>query len=440
MVPSRAIPAAGSPREVPVSGDLLPHQEEGARWLAERERGYLADEPGLGKTRTIIKALQFRRIEAPLVVCPAAVRTHWAREFAAMRFAGEPRIRSYEEIVNAAYRTRLDISGADALVVDEAHYCKNVTAQRTRAIFGRDGLARGPLPVYCASGTPVPRNPGELAPVLLGAFPHIAARFRLAKVRDVFERYCVVRRYCVRGVWREKVVGVQNAEEFRELCDAMMLRRRPALDRLWWQMVRLDGPSEGRVSATEAPLVVSALNHDDLASIASDPSVSRMRRRLGEAKAPLLAKLLIDQIEDTDEQVVVLFQHRSVGKVLEAAFARLGVTYVDGDTSPSQREGCVAAFRDGTARVFLGQQQACGTGLDGLQVARRVVLVEPSWAAYENVQAAKRIDRMGQQSPHVVAQMVCLANTLDEAIVGQNRRETEMVSQVLPAGERVDAA
>ena len=61
---------------------LHPYQFEGAGFLAERSRGYLADEPGLGKTAQAICAADWLELQTGVVICPAFLRTNWTREFA----------------------------------------------------------------------------------------------------------------------------------------------------------------------------------------------------------------------------------------------------------------------------------------------------------------------------------------------------------------------
>jgi SNF2 family DNA or RNA helicase len=66
--------------------------------------GYLGDEPGVGKTRTLLEGLGRSDSIDALVVCPAIVRTHWAREAALYADYGPVlRIKSYDEITRGGY-------------------------------------------------------------------------------------------------------------------------------------------------------------------------------------------------------------------------------------------------------------------------------------------------------------------------------------------------
>lgn len=426
---------------------LYQHQEDGAAWLASRARGYLGDTPGLGKTRTLIAALEVHGVYRPLIVTPAIVRTHWRREFDEMGwFHREPKIKSYDEIVRGGTPMMVELlrsDDTDALILDEAHYLKHATSQRTRVLLGKDGYARRVKRVFLASGTPIPRNPAEIWTVLSSLFPEVALAHGLKTHADFIDRFCIMRGSMVRGAWREKVVGVKPdaLPELREILGAFMLRRTlddVGLDvpRIDWQLTRLDGAYD--FDESDELLRNEERLETQLADIAADPHVARMRRRLGELKAPLVVEMLKTQLDaDPSMRVAVFAHHRSVLENLREGLGAYGYSYIDGDTLAFVRPHEIERFQQGAARVFIGQNVACSTGMDGLQHAtNRAVLVEPDWMPDVNVQLGHRVARIGAgYEGRAVVQMIALAGTLDEAIVAQNVRETRMVEASLGAKE-----
>ena len=61
--------------------ELFEHQRTGVTFLLSRRRAILADQMGLGKSRTAIIALREAAPAGPfLIVCPAGVRLTWRRE------------------------------------------------------------------------------------------------------------------------------------------------------------------------------------------------------------------------------------------------------------------------------------------------------------------------------------------------------------------------
>ena len=426
---------------------LYEHQDSGASWLSVRSRGYLGDEPGLGKTRTIIEALNRAGVERPLIVAPAIVRSHWG-DTTASYGRGAPLIFSYDEIMRGGtgmMKRLLGLFGVGALVLDEAHYLKHATAQRTKILLGPDGYARRLPVVYLASGTPIPKHVGELWTVVASMFPEVAINHGIRTHAEWLEQFAIMRPMYVRGVRRDKVVGVKNETELNEILSAIMLRRTlddvgldvPMID---WQVLKLDGTEPfALVDDDNAALLEVSRYRGALEDIANEPHIARMRRRLGELKVDPVVQMLRSQLADSTEKVVVFAHHTDVLRALADGLRQFGAVRVDGGTSDAARHHALDKFQHyADCRVFIGQNQTTGTGFDGLQhAAHRAILVEPSWSNYENVQLAKRLARIGATERRVIVQMVSLAGTLDDAIVGQNLREAKMAAQVDAARERV---
>jgi SNF2 family DNA or RNA helicase len=407
---------------------LHPHQLHGAEWLAQRTRGYLADPPGLGKTRTILAALELAKTRANLIVCPAIVRPHWEREAAAMGF-------DRADVVSYEYATKhLDgLVGYDGLVLDEAHYARNGTAQRTKALFGPTGLARRAETVYLASGTPIVKSPDDLWVPFSVCFPEVLKPLGLTSRAAWREQFCVMEY----NRWSQAMAPlpgrVRNAAALRDILCRVMLRRDYAevalsLPALMWGVTTLKGED---VTAT-APESLKRYAEGGAPELDVEAEhLSVYRRQVGEAKAAAVAKLLIDEVESGQQEVVFAY-HRSVLGVLQQAFeaAKIDVSYVDGDTSPVYRQLAIDRFQRGETKIFLGQQTACETGIT-LTAARRVTLVEPSWTAVNNVQAARRVARIGSTESTCFARLIALADTLDEAVVGRHYREAQMFTEVM---------
>ena len=175
------------------SSKLRQHQIEGAQWLLAHPHGYLADAPRVGKTRTLLAAFQQSGSESGLIVVPAMVKSHWIKEARLMGIPDEHiDIVSYDKIVRDNY----DPTYSDILILDEAHFLKNVSSKRTKKIFGRGGLARIIPVVWPASGTPIPKNPSEIFSDALGALSGRAARGGVDDTSGV-HRSLLSRVFCV---------------------------------------------------------------------------------------------------------------------------------------------------------------------------------------------------------------------------------------------------
>lgn len=420
---------------------LYTHQSEGATWLASHPRAYLADDCGLGKTATLLAALQLRGVRHPFVVCPAKVRDHWENEFARWAPGLPHTVLSFDRIRSGGMELMAQMVrtvGVDALVVDEAHLTKNVLARRTKLLLGPDGYARRVPVTWLASGTPMPKNPGELAPALFALAPEAARADGIRSVSDYESAFCHVE-------WRPPPIGhkilptLKNPSRWAALVKPWILRRTVAdigldVPGIWWQRLTLTAATHAGLTADEqlaADLVLS-MTDGELAQLATDPSVSRLRRKLGVAKAAVTGEWIAEFLRDHPmEKVVVFAHHLDVLDILRAELVDFGVAYVGGKTANSAE--AIARFQsDPNTRVFLGQNIACMTGIT-LHAASHVVLVEPDWTGAVNVQLARRLARIGQKNNHVICHMVALGGTLDDAIVAQNVRETKFAADVFGA-------
>ncbi|MFX5309745.1 SNF2-related protein, partial [Acinetobacter baumannii] len=118
------------------------------------ERAGLFDEMGVGKSAQAVRALDEAGATRIIVVCPAAVREVWVGEFKKfsrrrlriikgrsisdlgvwLKGRADVLLLSYEMAAKWAPKIEGDLF--DAIVFDEAHYLKNPTAARTRAMLG----------------------------------------------------------------------------------------------------------------------------------------------------------------------------------------------------------------------------------------------------------------------------------------------------------------
>jgi len=199
---------------------LREFQKIGAAHLANHAHALLADEPGLGKTIQAISASQAVGATSNLVTCPASVRSHWKQELYETIGTTEGwDIISYnqaQETSKLAHKSKR----WDVIILDEAHYLKNMGAQRTQAIFGNDqGLARKATFKWCLTGTPVLNRPRELYPMLKTlASDHIAPYTSFNKFAQqwcgaFFDGYGLNSR------------GASNLEDLKRRLKGFMLRR-----------------------------------------------------------------------------------------------------------------------------------------------------------------------------------------------------------------------
>lgn len=442
---------------------LFAYQDTGADFLAARGRALLCDEMGLGKTPQAVAAADRAECRRVLVLAPAAVTENWRREF--LRWQRLPRaatvlrrvpdsaappagvwIVSYDLARRAPMLNALRARGGwDALICDEAHYLKTRTAARTAAAAA---LAAGAERAWRLTGTPMPNTADELwsllhlfGPAALGAPPMAYWPFR--------KRYCV--EVPLGGTGRSKIVGVRHAEELKARMAPVLLRRKKAEVLTDLPPLRqgeialsaedyareLDAAEDGEAGRLIREIMADWLVSDDVDSrawqilqLASDESVSRLRRLTATVKARALAPLLAEELDQTDGKMVVMGWHRETLDVLQDRLAGFGAVRLCGQTPPAERQRAIDPFHgEGGPRVFLGQIQAAGTGIT-LTAAADLVFAEMSWTPSDNAQAATRVHRIGQTRP-VLVRYAVLADTIDEAVVRTLRRKSQDIQTVL---------
>lgn len=330
----------------------------------------------------------------------------------------------------------------DMLVIDEAHYLKTVDSGRTRAIFGggegkfKDGgIADKAAQVVALTGTPLPNRPRECYTLARAldwgsidwmSYPTFKDRFNPGGRDPDSGR-----------VW--EYTGRLPELNARLRCNFMV--RRAKLD-----VLKDLPPKRYELAYVETTGAISLamqaermLDIDPDTLLASGPktidgAISTVRRLMGEAMAPQAATHCDMLLDGGVEKLVVFAWHRNVMDTIEAALAQWGVVRIDGSTSPRGRHEIIERFRhEAKTRVFLGQMQAAGTGIDGLQdVASHAVFAEASWVPGENEQCVDRLHRIGQ-SGHVLAQFLVASGSLSERILGRAIEKAQITHKALDA-------
>jgi len=167
-----ALPEPSSSR-VSNGPELMRHQAQLIAAAAEGHRTFLlADEPGLGKTAQALLAAQAADAYPLLVVVPNVVKTNWAREAnlwtpnraATVIHGNGDTIDGFADIVIVNYEVLdrhvgwLGDLGFRGMVLDEAHFIKNKTSQRSQHVLQLSERirARAARPLLMAlTGTPL---------------------------------------------------------------------------------------------------------------------------------------------------------------------------------------------------------------------------------------------------------------------------------------------
>jgi hypothetical protein len=453
-----ALPAPTA-RFTPAGLELMPHQGRLVAAVAAGHRTFLlADEPGLGKTAEALLAAEAANAYPLLVVVPNVVKTNWAREAArwtphrpatVVQGDGET-VDGFADIVVLNYevldrhRGWLSDFGFRGMVVDEAHFIKNKTSQRSQHVLALSERIRSrtvrPL-LMALTGTPLINDIDDFRAIwqFLG---WIDDSKPLGELADALEDtgltpadrgFYTAARQCVidLGIVRRRKLDVAADIPARRIADLP---------------VELDGRAGRSIRAAERDLArrmvaryetalanrssdvgVEGIDYDlvrrvarselkDAASAQSGENVFTVMRHIGQAKAELAADYAA-QLARSTGKVVFFAKHVDVMDAAEETFARQGVRFssIRGGQTPTARQANVDAFvNDPDVAVAVCSLTAAGVGLN-LQVASNIVLAELSWTDAEQTQAIDRSHRIGQAEP-VTAWRIIAAQTIDARI------------------------
>jgi hypothetical protein len=474
---------APTARFTPTGLQLMPHQGQVVAATAAGHRTFLlADEPGLGKTAQALLAAEAANAYPLLVVVPNVVKTNWAREAgqwtphrpATVVQGDGDNVDGFADIVVLNYEVLdrhmgwLGDFGFRGMVVDEAHFIKNKSSQRSQHVLAladrvRSRTAR-PL-MMALTGTPLINDIDDFRAIwqFLG---WIDDKKPLGDLADALEDtgltpadsgFYPAARQCVidLGVVRRRKVDVAADIPARRIADlpveldgrvgrSIRAAERALASRM---VAQYEAAIANRAQVTDPGEIdqdlVRRVARSELKDTAgqSGENVFSMMRRIGEAKAELAADYAA-QLARSTGKVVFFAKHVDVMDAAEEAFARQGVRYssIRGDQTPTARQKNIDAFvNDPDVSVAVCSLTAAGVGLN-LQVSSNVVLAELSWTNAEQTQAIDRSHRIGQTEP-VTAWRIIAAQTIDSRIAELIDSKAGLAAQALDgAGEQASSS
>jgi len=437
---------------------LFNYQEADAAWLASKRQALLASEMGLGKTAIAITAALKIKAKKIQIVCPSVAKYNWRQELLKFgdiksEIAGEGLTHARADVVITSfeyakkYLHLYNRTPRALLIVDEAHYLKEPTAQRTKAVLGNGGLIHNAEYFWALTGTPAPNHAGELW-VLLYTFGITKMSYE-----GFVARYC----NCVRAgghYSRMQILGtnIKHSAELRAMLKLCAIRRlkKDELDLplMNHNTFEIKGDIDANVLKffphlkdqlrEEYNALIEKLGFD-WGHVGDDrllnalslmgQSISSLRRYHGMKKVMPVAKLIKDELLAKEYSKIVLFGiHRDVLETLNSELEKdFKTILVTGKSSASQKFDAQKIFQnDPSCQIFIGNIQAAGTNLT-LTEANQVGFIEQDWVPSNNAQAADRTHRIGQRLP-VTARHFAIKDSLDAKITSTLTRKTKEIS------------
>ena len=425
-----------------LSAKLRPYQEEGYHWLKilsdYHVGGILADDMGLGKTLEAIALLSADTAKAPsLIVTPKSVVFNWVQEI--RRFApelpvseiyGTPEARKKSITAISKKERRVYVTSYDSLrndidaytmpfnymILDEAQYIKNVTAQKSRSVKSIRAAHR-----FALTGTPVENNALDLWSIFdflmpgyfedVTAFrrhctgdeeylkrtarrvaPFVLRRTKQDVLKDLPEKY-------------ERIETVDMTDGQRKMYDAFRMEARTVL-------------ASGQKTFDILPYLTK------LRELCVDPGLLAEGYTGGSGKLDALEKL-IDQSLAEGHRLLVFSQFVKALERVETLLDKKKLPYftITGATAAKDRISMATDFNAGTgADIFLISLKAGGTGLN-LVGADMVIHLDPWWNTASEDQASDRAHRIGQTRNVEVIRLICRDSVEQKVTELQNTKK-----------------
>lgn len=142
-------------------------------------------------------------------------------------------------------------------------------------------------------------------------------------------------------------------------------------------------------------------------------------------------RALEEVIEDIDGKFIVWARFKEELRAVSALLRERGMEVVEyhGSVNDKDREKAIDAFQNGTARVFVGQQQAGGIGIT-LTAAQTAVYFSQDFSSENRKQSEDRCHRIGTKSS-VLYIDICAEDTVDEKITRRLQFKSALAAAVL---------
>lgn len=418
--------------------DPYQYQLEGVRYALEHQRCIFGDQPGLGKTLQAICSVVKAHKEAMvwgesfpvLVICPAALKVNWQREF--KKFAGISSIilddknkhewHRYLELMDGGgdlacpviitnYESLRKYFVADikesnrmslrsikfderiklfrSIIIDESHKCKSTKTQQSKFV---EGICKGKRFVFALTGTPVVNNNTDLIQQLK----------ILNRLEDFGGYKKFVSRYCD---------GPKQSSNLRELNYRLSVtcffRREKAkvltqLPDKMRQYITCDITNRNEYFAAEKDVISYLRQYKN----ASDDKIERAIRGQVMVKIGILKQIaakgkikavseFIHDVIDGGEKLILFAYLKEVVEALKKEFP--DAVTVTGSDNITQKQNAVDRFQnDPECKLIILNYKSGGTGLT-LTAASRVGFIEFPWTYSDCEQAEDRAHRNGQK-------------------------------------------
>lgn len=463
-------------------------QSVGVEFLeATGGKGILGDEMGLGKTPTSIAVAErlCDRQEGSkiLIICPASIKPNWMREikkftaFRAYELTGSkpnnydiiqliqgghryyiinydilsdvtkiPEKLEVDEVTGLNIRTApterflwldvLNVAQFDMVIVDEAHYIKNIGSNRSRAV--RE--LKAPR-FMLLTGTPILNRPQELWPLIkmidsdaAGAYESFVRHYTIdgKQTRNVDELREILKPIMIRRTKKDVLKELPPIERITREYDISTSARRQyeaVLAGFWGDLDKWDG------STTNTQTITSLL-----------AQLMKMKQVVAWDKVSNIVDLaneLYEQSSDDEHRKVIIFsQFVNKPPVVHEIYNRLNIVpdqkeavFISGEQDVYARQAIVDEFQTNSKVHFLvSGLKAAREGLN-ITAAGSVIFADLDWTPANHHQAEARAYGRLSDLHSIGSYYVVGNNTIEEDIMGLLGAKLAIFNEIIEGAE-----
>ena len=421
----------------------LEHQKEAIQKLVENKKFILADDMGLGKTTSTIIAALEAGSKKVLIICPATLKINWKREIE--NYSDKPVyiaegknfstdadfviinydiIKNFHDTKKKGESQILD-ANFDLVVVDEAHYIKNATAQRTKLI---NDLVKKVDRLWLLTGTPMTSRPIDYFNLLSLIESPVAKNWMAYAIR-----YCQGYQFNVGGrkIWN--VMGASNLEELRDRTTGLTLRR--LKENVLDLPDKIITPVYLRLKSKMYEEIMGEYydwydkNPEESKSLTVQfTKLTKIRQVIADEKIAQTIELAENIVEQGKKVIIFCNFTNSLNKICEH-FGKTAVK-LDGSMSKPERQHSVDGFQENDKiKVFVGNIKAAGVGLT-LTAGEAVIMNDLSFLPSDHAQAEDRAYRYGQKN-NVLVYYPIFENTIEGIIYDILNNKKQVIATVM---------
>lgn len=437
---------------------LLAHQAQAIGQLLHQAGFLLADDMGLGKSRTALAAADYIQIEngtPGVIVGPLFTRDHWRHELEALGILDSPNdfyafegrdtkqpwnqeaswyFIHYDIVLswwNEIYKLRPCVA-----ILDEAHWAKNSRTKRAKGAL----MVAGTTPRrFLLTGTPLENRPADLWNLLTIATGSntwgspLAYRIRYCGAQynghgyedtgptHTGELQARIAPFYLRRTVAQAGHAMPEFTRVTQLCDLNRSERREH------QAVLSKTHREQLVRA----LMRGSLSDDVLATL------TRLRQITSAGKIDATVEY-VSNLLDQGERCVVFCHERATVAAIEARLSAYATTVITGELDQTRRAAAVEAFQHAPMPTAL--IATYGSLREGvtLHSARFVILHDLYWVFTYLIQAERRIYRIGQKRACQAVWMVA-RDSIDTILAPILMQKAEALKDILDVQENLEA-